>query len=62
MARAYSVCIPLGLPDWIAGTSGGSVLLEDGSIVRTGTRAGDHVARWKPVDVETGRARRGCSR
>jgi uncharacterized delta-60 repeat protein len=45
----YSVYVPLGPPDWIPGTSGGSVLLEDGSIVRTGTRAGDYyVARWKP--------------
>lgn len=44
----YSLYVPLAPPDPVSGTSGGSLLLEDGSILRVGERGGDfYVGRWK---------------
>lgn len=44
----YSLYVPLAPPDPAPGTSGSSVLLDDGSILRVGARGGDfYVGRWK---------------
>lgn len=44
----YSLYDPLAPPGAGSGTSGGSLLLEDGSILRVGSRNGDfYVGRWK---------------
>ena len=44
----YSLYVPLAPPDGMSGTSGSSVLLEDGSVLRAGTRGGDfYLGRWK---------------
>jgi uncharacterized delta-60 repeat protein len=44
----YSVHDPLGPPTPVPGTSGGSLLLRDGSVLRVGESAGDfYLGRWR---------------